>query len=154
MPPTIAGPGPSIDPPFAATPFTVLNSTPVSDSQMILPSLLSYARNHPFIDPENTAPGITEIAAACALLHRGSEHGTSGDGVCQTCSPVAMRTANRPPGFAGGRTRKSDRGKYAFSLSAADPHSNPPSALPTPARNCHRISPSLSGSRPQAIPDF
>src|SRR5262245_60306966 len=143
-----------MDPPLAATPLTVLNSTPVSNCQMILPLLLSYARNHPFIAPEKTAPGITEIAAACARLHRGSEHGPSGDGVCQTCSPVAMRIANKPPGFAGGRTRKSDSGKYAFSSSAAEPHSKPPSALPTPPRNCHKTSPCLFGSRPQAIPDF
>ena len=38
MPPTTTAPGPSIEPPFALTPFTVWNSRWVSKSQMTLPS--------------------------------------------------------------------------------------------------------------------
>src|SRR5687768_9562575 len=39
-------------------------------------------------------------------------------------------------------------------LSAADPHSRPPSALPFPTRRCHTIVPLLSGSSAQTTPDF
>ena len=52
------------------------------------------------------------------------------------------------------RLSRSETATYAFSVSAAGPHSMPPSALPWPTRVCHKTLPRSSGSSPQTIPDF
>src|SRR5207247_7626813 len=108
----------------------------------------------PSTDPEKTAPGITDTGADCAPMQpRPLVHSSFGAGVCHTCSPVASFNAKSPPASAAGPST-SDTGMYAFSSSAADPHSMPPSALPLPALNFHSSLPSLSGSRPYTSPDF
>src|SRR5690348_8870651 len=100
MPPAMAGPGPSIDPPRASTPFTVLYSRTVSKSQMTLPSVVEYARRCPSTDPENAAPGIALTAADCAGLQRLRSPQENG-GVYQTFSPVLSFSAYMPPPWLG-----------------------------------------------------
>ena len=63
MPPTIVGPGPPIPPPLPGTPLTVSYSRFVRYSQMIVPSLVEYARRMPSRDPVNTAPGMAVAPA-------------------------------------------------------------------------------------------
>src|SRR5262245_34779593 len=100
MPPTIVGPAPCIDAPFAGTPFSVSNDRFVSNSQMIDPSFVENARSAPSFDPEKTAPGMTVAAAGCAALQpRPAAHLGGGGGVYQTRPPVATFTACMPPGF-------------------------------------------------------
>src|SRR6185503_13838792 len=147
-PSATTGPAESIDPPFAVTWFTVSNSRTVLKSQMMLPSVVEYARMWPSTDPENTTPGITETGADCAPVQpRPLLHSSFGAGVLQIFSPVASFSAKRPPASFGA-ARTSDTGMYAACSSAADPHSMPPSAPPLPALNCHTVLPSLSGSIP------
>src|SRR5271167_1611631 len=93
----MVGPEASTEPPFAFTLLTVSKSVAVSKSQMILPSAVAYARKWPFNAPEKTAPGITEIAAACAGIQpAGTAQVTAGAGVAQTFFPVAKSTAEMP----------------------------------------------------------
>src|SRR5207247_3324778 len=63
MPPATVGAGPFIDPPFARTPLTVLNSRLVSNVQTIAPPLVEYARTAPSFEGEKTMPGMTGTAA-------------------------------------------------------------------------------------------
>ena len=120
----------------------------------MLPSVVEYARRCPSTDPENTTPGITDAGADCAPVQpRPVLHSSFGAGVCQICSPVPSLSAKRPPAWFGA-ARTSDTGIYAAWLSAAEPHSMPPSAPPLPALNCQTTLPSLSGSRPHTVPDF
>src|ERR1700688_3226945 len=108
------------------------------------PSSVEYARNVPSFDPENTTPGITLMAAACAALQRcPALHFGAGGGAYQARSPLLRFTACSPPG-AG--EKMSDTAKYACSASTAEPHSIPPKAPPAPARYCQSTSPRLSGS--------
>src|SRR5262249_11076608 len=100
MPPAIAGPGPSSEPPRAETPFTVSYERTVSKSQTILPSAAAYARRCPSSEPENAIPGMALTAADCAGLHRGREPQSPG-GVSQTRSPLSRRKANMPPPLLG-----------------------------------------------------
>src|SRR5436190_6186772 len=152
MPPATVGPGPLIDAPFAATPFTVVKSRFVSYSQSSDPSFVEKARTPPSFDPVNTAPGMTVVAARIAALQRGTApHFGAGGGVYQRRSPFASLTAWRPPGFG---VSVSETAKYALSLSTADPNSRPPRALPFAARYCHNTAPRLSGSNAQPTPDF
>src|SRR5580693_3736461 len=152
MPSTMTGPGPSIDAPLAATPFTVSNSRLVSASHKIAPLNVEYARNVPSFDPENTTPGMTLIAAACAALQRGPAVHLGGcGGAYQARSPLCRLTACNPPGAA---PKISETAKYACSPSTADPHSMPPSAPPAPARYCQMTSPRFSGSSAHPMPDF
>src|SRR4029077_5784430 len=145
MPPATVGAGPLMEPPFARTPLTVVNSRFVSKSHSTEPSFAEYARIPPSSEPENTTPGITVMAADCAALQPrpGLPHAGGGAGVYQTRSPVAKSTACRPPGC--GRPT-SAIGKYAWTASTAEPHSMPPNGPPWPARYFHLIAPCLSGS--------
>src|SRR5262249_4680318 len=150
----IAGPAASIEPPFAGTWFTVSKSLTVLKSHRILPSTVEYARRWPSTDPEKTTPGITDAGADCAPVQpRPVVHSSLGAGASHTRSPVASFTACSPPASLGA-DRTSDTGTYAFTSSAADPHSMPPSMPPLPARYCQSTLPSLSGSSPQSTPDF
>src|SRR5438552_15139962 len=99
MPSTTMAPGPSMEPPFALTSFTVSNGRLVSNSHMIDPSLAEYARMPPSAEPEKTTPGMVVNAADCAVLHTEApaQSGCFG-GVYQTRSPVSRRTAWIPPG--------------------------------------------------------
>src|SRR6516164_1150339 len=96
MPPAIAGPGPSREPPRAATPLTVSYERTVSKSHRIFPSPEPYARRCPSSDPENATPGMALTAADCAGLQRGLDPQSAG-GVYQTRSPLSRRSANIPP---------------------------------------------------------
>src|SRR5215468_131637 len=153
MPPTTTGPPPPKDAPFALTPFTVVNSLFASNVHTIAPFVVEYARSAPSTDPENTAPGITVIAADCAPLQFGAGplHTGGGAGVNHARWPLTRLTACRPPGLS---RRKSETAKYAFVASTAGPHSMPPSVPPRPARYSHNTAPRLSGSIAQAWPDF
>src|SRR3981189_3314916 len=112
---------------------------------MIVPSVVEYARMWPSTEPENTTPGITETGADCAPVQpRPVLHSSFGAGVCQICSPVASVSAKGPPASFGAAST-SDTGIYAACVSAAEPHSMPPSAPPFPALNCQTTLPSLSG---------
>src|SRR5271154_6837528 len=128
----MAGPAESIEPPLAFTPFTVSKSMVVRKSHRISPVAVEYARKCPSIEPENTTPGIAETAADCAALQplvNGTQLGF-GAGVFHTSSPVASFSAYRPGAASGGRATTSETATYIRSLSAAEPHSTPPSALP------------------------
>src|SRR5947209_8674495 len=86
-----------MDEPCAFTLLTVSKSTAVSKSQRIAPSFVEYARKWPFTAPENTAPGITEIAADWAGRQpRGLAQVTFGAGVDQIFLPVAISRAEIP----------------------------------------------------------
>src|SRR5689334_19461324 len=99
MPPATAGPGPSIDAPRPATPFTVSKARLESNSHSTCPVVVEYARSAPSTEPENTTPGITVNAADCAPLQpRPTSHSGCGAGVTQIRSPVTSDTACRPPG--------------------------------------------------------
>src|SRR5579872_3646553 len=102
MPPAITGPAPLIVPPFALTPFTVLNSCAVLYSHKILPSLVENASIVPPRVPEKTAPGMTLTGADCAGLQSALKvlQFAAGGRECQTNSPVASWTALRPPAFS------------------------------------------------------
>src|SRR3954469_516969 len=111
MPSPIAGPAASIDPPFPGTLFTVSYSRAVLKSQMMLPSVVEYARRWPSTDPEKTTPGMTDAGADCAPVQpRPVLQSSFGDGVCQICSPVASFSANRPPASLGPGASTSDTG--------------------------------------------
>src|SRR5262249_47423886 len=123
MPPAMAGPGPSNDPPRPETPFTVSYERTVSTSQTIFPSAAEYARRWPSTEPENAIPGIALTAADCAGLHLGrSPH--SGGGVYQALSPFSRRRANMPPPAFGSTSElalyvsemrpTSDKATYTF----------------------------------------
>src|SRR5215813_4952335 len=129
MPPATVGPGPLIEAPFAGTPLTVANSRFVSYSQSTLPSRVEKARNVPSMEPANTAPGITVTAADSARLQPRLGGPQRGSGNCadHTRFPVAKLTACSPPGFG---CNTSETGKYALSVSAAEPHCMPPSMPP------------------------
>src|SRR5215471_2005403 len=99
----MVGPGPSIAPPLPLTPFTALNSCAVSNSHITLPSVVEYARSRPSTAPENTTPGITEIAADCAGLQEGRSPQTAG-GAAQTFAPVSTFSAKSPPPALGSAT--------------------------------------------------
>src|SRR5580698_4209104 len=104
----MVGPDASTEPPLAGTLLTVSKFVAVSKSQIIVPSLVLYARKCPFSAPENTAPGITETAAACAGKQpAGTAHFTSGAGVVHTFLPVFKSTAEIP-GAAPSRTMRSE----------------------------------------------
>jgi len=62
MPPATTGAGPFIDPPFAFTPLTVLNSRFVLKVQIIVPFVAEYARTAPSFDGEKTTPGMAVTA--------------------------------------------------------------------------------------------
>src|SRR5882672_1133951 len=99
MPFATTGPGPSIEPPCALTPFPLSKSRFVSKVQTIAPVLLSYARTAPSAEPANTAPGIEVTAADCAALHPGPLTQTgAGGAVYHARLPVARLTACKPPG--------------------------------------------------------
>src|SRR5471030_1514547 len=103
MPPAITGPGPLSDPPFAATPLTVVNAWAVLYSHSTLPSAVEYARIIPLVAPEKTTPGITVIAADCACTGQLRSVGAqviAGGRACQASSPVASASADRPPASA------------------------------------------------------
>src|SRR5262245_43571337 len=99
MPPTTTGPGPLSDPPFAATPLTVVYSCDVLYSQITWPSADAYARMMPLVVPENTTPGIAVIAADCACTHAAPVQFPAGGAERQISSPVARFSAARPPAF-------------------------------------------------------
>jgi hypothetical protein len=61
-----------MEPPFAATPFTVLNSCIVSYCQSTWPSSVESARTTPSQPPEKTTPGIAVSAAVSPLRSAGS----------------------------------------------------------------------------------
>ena len=58
MPPATVGPAAPIEPPFAATPFTVGYSRTALYSQITRPVAADKARSTPSQPPEKTAPGI------------------------------------------------------------------------------------------------
>src|SRR5262249_49644333 len=94
---------PSIAPPAAFTPLTVVYSRAVSTSQMIRPSRAAYALKCPSTPPEKTTPGIAVTAADCAglqpglLLHPGC-------GVVHATSPFSSVNANSPPPTFGSKS--------------------------------------------------
>src|SRR6476660_3317368 len=101
MPPATTGAGPLIDPPFARTPFTVVNSRLVSNSQTTDPSFAEYARSIPSFDGEKTMPGMDVTAENSAPLQArlGLPHGSgSAGGANHTRAPRARSTACSPPG--------------------------------------------------------
>src|ERR1039457_6891110 len=105
------------------------------------------------MEPENTAPSISVAGSICAGLQPFfALHAGSAGGAYQTFSPLAIFSAYRPPALSG--TRTSESGAYTTLLSAARPHSTPPSGLPLPMRVCQRISPFFSGSSACTTPDF
>src|SRR5258708_1739668 len=121
MPCAIAGPAPSIEDPCAFTLLTVSNSTAVSKSHRIAPSFVEYARKCPFTAPENTAPGITEIAEDCAAKQpRGLAQVTFGAGVLQIFFPVARSSAEIPGwGVSPRLVNLSETAAYTWVRSAA-----------------------------------
>src|SRR5690348_7127539 len=100
MPLITIGPGPSIAPPLAFTPFTVVKSRTVSNSQSTLPSSVEYARRSPPSVPEKTAPGMEVSAADCAGLHPGRVPHSDG-GANQILLPFETLRAVRPPPAVG-----------------------------------------------------
>src|SRR4051812_16800498 len=99
MPPATTGPGPSIEPPSALTPLTVVKSRFVSNVQRIVPSALAYARMAPSAEPENTTPGIEVSAADWAELQPGPAlHTAVCGGAYHARWPVIRFTACKPPG--------------------------------------------------------
>src|SRR4026209_36502 len=96
MPSTTAAPPLLIDPPFAGTLLTVVNSRAVSYSQSTEPSRVEYARSRPSIAPENTTPGIPVTAAFCDGLH-GFLFAHPAPGTLQRTRPVRRSTAFIPP---------------------------------------------------------
>src|SRR5450759_108643 len=102
MPPAIVGAGPYMDPPFARTPFSVVNSRLVSNDQTTAPSFVEYARIAPSFDGENTTPGIAVTAENCAPLQArlGLPHTGVAGGAYHARVPVARVTAFSPPGAA------------------------------------------------------
>src|ERR1051326_112385 len=98
IPFTTTGPGPSMEPPLALTPFTVWNSRAVSKSQTTRPSSAEYPRRWPSIDAENTTPGIEVTAADCAGLQpEGALGAHITGGAYQTLAPSRTASAVRPP---------------------------------------------------------
>src|SRR5712671_4134219 len=101
MPPATTGAGPFIDPPFARTPFNVVNSRFVSNSHTTDPSVVENARTAPSFDGEKTTPGMTVTAENCAPLQARfslPHFSASGGGAYHARAPVARSTACNPPG--------------------------------------------------------
>src|SRR6266853_19230 len=94
VPSTTVGPGAAIEPPFAATPFTVWKSRIVLYSQRGWPSSLENARTTPSQLVENTTPGM---AVKAAVSPRGPGVAGPATGVNHRFSPSVNRTAATPP---------------------------------------------------------
>src|SRR5580658_7848047 len=103
MPPAMVGPGPSMEPPLAVRPFTVLKSRAVSKSQITTPSRAAYALRWPSTDPENTTPGMAVTAADWAGLQLGRSP-QDGGAAAHTFLPLRTSKANRPPPLLGSTT--------------------------------------------------
>src|SRR5579872_3368218 len=101
MPPAITGPGPLMEPPLPATPFTVSYSRAVLYSHSTFPSTVEYARIMPSVVPENTTPGITLSAADRDATHaRGLadvQLATCDGCDIHACRPSVSDSANSPP---------------------------------------------------------
>jgi hypothetical protein len=110
MPLATVGPGAPIEPPWAAIPFTVVNSQSVLYSQSERPSLVENARTTPSMPPEKTTPGIVVSAAVSPPSWSGACD--TGRGVNHFLLPVFSCTAVTPP---------LPNPKYAFFSSAAPP---------------------------------
>src|ERR1700687_832537 len=94
VPSTTVGPGAAIEPPFAATPFTVWKSRIVLYSQRRWPSSLENARATPSQLVEKTTPGMTVTAA---VSPRAPGPAGPSIGVNHRFSPFVNRTAATPP---------------------------------------------------------
>src|SRR5438093_6824615 len=97
----MTGAGPYIDPPFARTPFSVVNARLVSNSHTTDPSVVENPRIAPSFDGEKTTPGMTVTAENWAPLQARfslPHFSTSGGGVYQARAPVTRSTACNPPG--------------------------------------------------------
>src|SRR5262245_3239077 len=154
-----------MEPPRAATPFTVVKSLAVSTSQITLPSTVEYARKWPSTEPEKTAPGTAAAGAESAGLHDvpGVPAGLLPHALpfaVQATFPSAGLIAYRPPPADESSPRPtpvnpmSESGAKNLVPSLADPHSSPPSALPWPTGFVQSFFPFASGSNACTSPDF
>src|SRR5215468_4494225 len=96
MPPATTGPAAPIEPPLAATPFTVSKFLAVLNSQSTVPSSVDNARKTPSQPPEKTAPGVAVRGPSCPGCVAAAAAGDSG--LNHFFSPLLIRTAAIPLG--------------------------------------------------------